>query len=38
MDRRLAQQKAQLEQSFIQMEQAQANIQRQLSALTNSFK
>lgn len=37
MDRRIAQQKAQLEASFIHMEEAQSNIQRQLAALTNAF-
>ena len=37
MDRRLAQQKALLEQGFIRMEEAQSNLQSQLTALNNAF-
>jgi len=36
-ERRLTQQRELLEQSFIRMEEAQSNIQRQLAALTNAF-
>ncbi len=37
MERRLTQQRSQLEQSFISMEIAQSRMQSQLSALTNAF-
>ena len=37
MERRLAQQQAQLERSFISMEEAQSKFQSQLTALTNAF-
>ena len=37
MERRLSQQRAQLEQSFISMEVAQSRMQSQLTALTNAF-
>ncbi len=38
IERRLTQERKTLEQSFIQMEQAQSNIQTQLSQLTNSLR
>lgn len=37
MERRLTQQRELLEASFVRMEEAQSNIQRQLAALTNAF-
>ena len=37
MERRLEQEQAQLEQSFVRMEQAQSQLQSQLASLTNAF-
>ena len=37
LERRLASDQARLERSFVQMEQAQSNLQSQLASLTNAF-